>query len=207
MTTTMTPPVGSWRQVPNALSVARILAAPVLLLLVIGGHERAYAWLLVVALLTDAIDGWMARGLHLESRVGARLDSIGDSAIWYAALAGIVGFHGGMLVAHRFFVGAIVALWVLESALALWRYHRLSSFHTYASKVAGVLLSLYVGVLFIFGHQPWLLYLAGTCSILANVEEIVLLKLLPQWRTDVGGVWWVWREDLRRRSRRERTQA
>ncbi|HET7203680.1 MAG TPA: CDP-alcohol phosphatidyltransferase family protein [Steroidobacteraceae bacterium] len=199
MTTTVPPPVGPWRQVPNALSVARIFAAPVLVLLVIGGHERAYAWLLVVALFTDAVDGWMARGLHLESRVGARLDSIGDSAIWYAALAGIVGFHGGMLAAHRFFVGAIVAMWVLESALALWRYRRLSSFHTYASKVAGVLLSIYVGVLFVFGHQPWLLYLAGASSIVANAEEILLLRMLPQWRVDVRGAWWVWRE--RRRTR------
>lgn len=192
-------PARPWRQVPNALSLARIFAAPVLVLLVIAGRERAFAWLLVVALLTDAIDGWMARGLHLESRVGARLDSIGDSAIWYAALAGIVGFHGGMLGAHRFFVGAIVAMWVLESALALRRYHRLSSFHTYASKAAGVLLSVYVGVLFVFGHQPWLLYLAGTSSIVANLEEIVLLRTLPQWRTDVRGAWWVWRE--RRRAR------
>lgn len=199
MKTRVAQPASPWRQVPNALSIARIFAAPVLVLLVIAGRERAFAWLLVVALLTDAIDGWMARGLHLESRIGARLDSVGDSAIWYAALAGIVGFHADMLASHRLFVGAIVAMWVLESALALRRYHRLSSFHTYASKAAGVLLSTYVGVLFVLGHQPWLLYLAGAVSILSNVEEILLLRMLPQWRTDVRGAWWVWRE--RRRGR------
>lgn len=199
MTRTVPHRASRWRQFPNALSIARIFAAPVLVLLVIGDYERAFAWLLVAALLTDAIDGWMARGLHLESRIGARLDSVGDSAIWYAALAGIVGFHGDMLASHRFLVGTIVATWVLESALALWRYHRLSSFHTYASKTAGVLLSVYVVVLFVVGHQPWLLYLAGGASLLANLEEIVLLRLLPQWRTDVRGAWWVWRE--RRRAR------
>lgn len=193
MTTTTFPSSGSrWRQVPNALSLARLCAAPLLVLLVIAGRDRAFAWLLVAALLTDVIDGWMARGLHLESRVGARLDSIGDSAIWYAALAGIVGFHGEVLAAHRVFVGTIVAAWVFENALALWRYRRLSSFHTYASKAAGVLLSVYVGVLFLFGHQPWLLYLAGACSIVANLEEILLLRMLPQWQTDVRGAWWVW---------------
>jgi cardiolipin synthase (CMP-forming) len=200
------PSRNAWRHVPNALSVVRIACAPVLLLLVLAGQERAFAWVLVPALLTDAFDGWIARGFHLESRAGARLDSIGDSLIWYAALAGIVGFHGDVLASHRVFVGTIVAMWLLESALAWRRYRRLSSFHTYASKAAGVLLSVYTGVLFIWGHQPWLLYLAGTCSILANVEEIVLLKLLPQWRTDVGGAWWVWR-DLRQRASRQRTSA
>ncbi len=191
---------GPWRQVPNALSLARILAAPVLVLCVIAGRERAFAWLLVAALLTDAIDGWIARGLHFESRVGARLDSIGDAAIWYAALAGIVGFHGEVLAAHPVLVGVVVALWVLESALALWRYRRLSSFHTYASKAAGVLLSVYAGVLFVLGHQPWLFYLAGLSSIVANVEEIVLLRMLPQWQADVRGAGWVRRGRRRKRA-------
>jgi phosphatidylglycerophosphate synthase len=200
------PQDGSWRRhLPNALSMLRIGAAPVLLVLALLGHDRAYAWLLIPALLTDAVDGWIARRFHLESPLGARLDSIGDSLLWYAALAGVVVLHPGVLAAHAGLIGAVVLAWCVESAVAWRRYGRLSSFHTYASKAAGVLLSVYVGVLFILGHHPWLLYIASGASILASVEELLLLALCPRWRTDVKGAGWVWLE--RRRSSRRRSRA
>jgi hypothetical protein len=62
------------------------------------------------------------------------------------------------------------------------------------SKIAGVLLSVYIGVLFLFGHWNWLLWLAASTSLLASAEELWLLALLPQWRADVKGVWWLPRE-------------
>jgi CDP-diacylglycerol--glycerol-3-phosphate 3-phosphatidyltransferase len=189
----------AWRHVPNTLSVLRIACAPALLVLALLGAERAFTWILVPALLTDAVDGWIARGLHLESRLGARLDSIGDSLLWYSALAGIVLLHPEVVTANVVPIAAVVACWIAESALAWLRYRRLSSFHTYASKVAGVLLSLYVGTLFVLGHQAWLLYVAAGASVLASLEEMLLLRWCPQWRSDVRGAWWVWRE---RRARR-----
>ena len=51
-----------------------------------------------------------------------------------------------------------------------------------------------LGVLFLIGFQPWLLYLAAGTSILASLEELALLALLREWRADVRGLWWVLRE-------------
>ena len=186
---------------PNALSAARIACAPVLFGLALTGHAQAFTWILIPALLTDAVDGWMARGLHLESRLGAKLDSIGDSLLWLAALSGVVLLQGDVVRDNAVLIGAVVAFWVLESTLALVRYRRLSSFHTYASKVAGVLLSIWVGTLFVVGQQAWLLHLAAAVSIAASAEEIALIRLCPRWRTDVKGVWWVWRTRRRAGSR------
>ena len=183
-----------WRHVPNALSVTRIVCAPVLVLMAVTGEQSIYTWVLIPALLTDAADGWIARGLGLQSRLGARLDSLGDSLIWCAGLAGLLAFQRDVLAANRWLIGAVVAAWMLENVLAWLRYRRLSSFHTVLSKCAGVLLSVYIGVLFLFGHWSWLLWLATTVSLLASAEEIWLLALLPEWRADVNGVWWLRRE-------------
>lgn len=182
---------GFWRHVPNALSVTRIACAPVLLLCAIMGFERAFTWVLVPALLTDAADGWLARGLGVQTKLGARLDSLGDSLVWYAGLAGLLAFQREVLAAHAVLFAAVIACWVLESVLAWLRYRRLSSFHTRLSKLAGVLLSIYVVTLFLWGHWQPLLVLAATVSILASLEEMVLLALLPEWRSDVPGVWWL----------------
>ncbi len=184
------PPV-VWRHVPNALSLARIVCAPVLVLLAAAGEQSIYTWVLVPALLSDAADGWIARSFGLQSRLGARLDSLGDSLVWYAGLAGLFAFQRDVLAAHRWLFGAVVAVWMLENVLAWQRYHRLSSFHTVLSKIAGVLLSIYIGALFLFGHWSWLLWLAASASLLASAEELWLLALLPQWRADVRGVWWL----------------
>lgn len=179
------------RHVPNALSSVRIACAPALLLLAIAGEQSAYTWLLVPALLTDAADGWIARAWGLQSKLGARLDSLGDSLIWWAGLAGLLAFQRDVLSQHRWLIGTAVAVWLLENLLAWFRYGRLSSFHTRLSKVAGVLLGICIAEMFLFGALDWLLYVAVISSIVASLEEMWLLALLPEWRADVEGVWWL----------------
>jgi phosphatidylglycerophosphate synthase len=180
-----------WRHVPNVLSAIRITCAPLMLLCAILGAERAFTWLLVPALLTDAADGWIARVFGVQSRLGARLDSVGDSLVWYAGLAGLVAFQREVLAAHAVLFGAVIACWLLESVLAWLHYRRLSSFHTVLSKIAGVLMSVYVVALFLWGHWQPLLLLAAGVSIVASLEEMILLALLPVWRSDVPGLWWL----------------
>jgi CDP-diacylglycerol--glycerol-3-phosphate 3-phosphatidyltransferase len=193
MATAAAPRASRWRHVPNALSATRIACAPVLLLLALAGEQVAYTWVLVPALLTDALDGWIARALGVQSRLGARLDSLGDSLVWTAGLAGLLAFQHAVLLEYRWLVGTAVAFWLLENLLAWLRYGRLSSYHTRLSKVAGVLLGICIAVLFVFGLQPWLLWIAVLSSICASIEELWLLALLPQWRADVPGVWWLLR--------------
>jgi len=182
------------RHLPNLISAARLAACPVLIALAVTGHESAFRWLLIAALLSDIADGLLARALSLQSRFGAMLDSIADMATLVAAVAGMVAFHPDVLSDHAAGVGAVVGGWLIVSSLALLRYGRLSSFHTYASKAAGYVLGLFVAVLFVFGFRPALFDAAVLLSILASAEEIALLWRLPEWRADVRGLWWVLNE-------------
>jgi phosphatidylglycerophosphate synthase len=182
------------RHVPNAISAARIAAVPVLLALGVTGHEIAFTWVLVPALLTDIADGWLARSLDLQSKLGALLDSIADTLLLLVSIYGIWVFHRDVLASNTALCTIVVGLWVLENIVALLRYGRLSSFHTYVSKTAGYLLGIYIGVLFVFGHYPGLLYVAAGCSIVGSLEEFALLALLREWRANVRGVWWVLHE-------------
>jgi len=188
------------RRLPNVLSGLRLLAVPVLAVLAARHQENAFAWLLIAALLTDVADGWIARAWSLESQLGARLDSLADTALMFVAVYGIWVFHREVMADHAISCSLAVGLWVLENLLALLRYGRLSSFHTYLSKIAANALGFFVGVLFVFGFRPWLFQLAIWTTILASLEELALLALLDEWRADVQGLWWVLSE--RRASRR-----
>jgi cardiolipin synthase len=183
----------SARYLPNFLSGLRLLAVPVLTALAASRQETAYAWLLIAALLTDVADGWIARAWSLESQIGARLDSLADSALMIAAIYGVWAFHREVMTGNPVWCLLAIGLWALENLLALLRYRRLSSFHTYLSKFAANALGAFVGVLFVFGFEPWLFYLAIGSTIMAGVEEIAILAVLGEWRADVRGLWWVLR--------------
>ncbi|NKX45587.1 CDP-diacylglycerol--glycerol-3-phosphate 3-phosphatidyltransferase [Roseicyclus persicicus] len=83
---------------PNILTVARMIAAPmvglVFLLLPRPWADWVAMILFLSASLTDYVDGWYARRYQLISRFGAMLDPIADKAVVVIALAVVLGLHG-----------------------------------------------------------------------------------------------------------------
>jgi CDP-diacylglycerol--glycerol-3-phosphate 3-phosphatidyltransferase len=182
------------RQLPNLISAGRLIAGPVLIGLAIAHVEGAFRWLLIAALLSDVADGWIARVLRLQSKFGAMLDSAADVMTLVSASIGIAAFHPEVFREHAPGCAAVLGGWVLVAALAFLRYRRLSSFHTYASKAAGYALGFFLAALFLWGFVAPLFDAAVALSVCASVEELALLWYLPQWRSDVRGLWWVLRE-------------
>ena len=65
----------------NQLTMVRMALVPVFVVLVL---EREFAWALVVfvvAGLTDALDGWVARRTHQSTRLGQMLDPVADKLL------------------------------------------------------------------------------------------------------------------------------
>jgi len=183
-----------YRQLPNLVSVGRLIAGPVLIGLALAHVEGGFRWLLIAALLSDIADGWIARSLGLQSKLGAMLDSAADVVTLISATVGIAAFHPEVLQEHAVGCLALLGGWTVVSVLAFLRYGRLSSFHTYASKAAGYALGFFLAALFLWGLVTPLFYVALVVSLSASAEELALLWFLPQWRADVRGLWWVMRE-------------
>ncbi|WP_179221720.1 CDP-alcohol phosphatidyltransferase family protein [Inquilinus limosus] len=83
------------RSLPNLLSLARLVLAPVTIWLILDGRLVTAFWMFVVAALTDAIDGILARRLEARTALGSYLDPIADKLLvvgtylalsWMAAL-------------------------------------------------------------------------------------------------------------------------
>ncbi|MFF0911420.1 CDP-diacylglycerol--glycerol-3-phosphate 3-phosphatidyltransferase [Microbacterium enclense] len=83
------------RQLPNAITIARILCAPVFvwLLLADGGADGGLRWaaaiLFIVAIATDGVDGYIARKYDIVSDLGKLLDPIADKALTGLAFIGL----------------------------------------------------------------------------------------------------------------------
>src|SRR4051794_41140381 len=91
-----------WRYLPNAISLARLASVPLLVRAVATGEARLFRWLLLSCLLSDILDGWIARAFNLRSRLGAFLDSTADILVQFTAIAGLWVFHPQVVDAHRF---------------------------------------------------------------------------------------------------------
>lgn len=181
------------RHIPNALTASRIACIPVLVWCVITRAETLFTVLLIYCLVGDVVDGILARALHATSPLGAMLDSIADAMLFFTAVAGAVVFHPETLYAHPVAFALIPGLWVAQIAVSLVRYGRLSSFHTRLSRIAAYALGFLIGLLFLSGLQPWLLYLCIALVVLDAIEQFALLWLLPTWTPDVRSVWWLLR--------------
>jgi cardiolipin synthase len=76
--------------VPNLITLARLLAVPVTVYVILEGYFVAAFWIFVIAAASDALDGYLAKRLDAVSEVGAYLDPLADKALLvgaYVALA------------------------------------------------------------------------------------------------------------------------
>lgn len=75
------------RQLPNAITIVRILCAPIFvwMLLASGDDDGALRWwaavLFIVAIATDGIDGYLARKYEIVTDLGKLLDPIADKVL------------------------------------------------------------------------------------------------------------------------------
>ncbi|PKQ16672.1 MAG: CDP-diacylglycerol--glycerol-3-phosphate 3-phosphatidyltransferase [Actinobacteria bacterium HGW-Actinobacteria-8] len=87
------------REVPNLLTVLRLIAVPVMLLCLVesGDTQGAWRWLgwgiFVFAAATDALDGFLARRWQAVTAFGKLADPLADKALVLAAL-GFLAVHG-----------------------------------------------------------------------------------------------------------------
>ncbi|WP_395243345.1 CDP-alcohol phosphatidyltransferase family protein [Agromyces sp. MMS24-K17] len=81
--------------IPNALSMLRLALVPVFLLLLVARDYVSALVVLVVASLTDLLDGFLARRLGQVTRLGQLLDPAADRLYIFAALVGLAA--GGLV--------------------------------------------------------------------------------------------------------------
>lgn len=98
----------------NAVTVLRLLAAPLLVVsITTGGASWLNLALWVVLASTDGVDGWIARR-HGTTRSGAFLDPLADKVLVLGALFALVAID-------RFWWLPVAVIAAREVAVSLWR--------------------------------------------------------------------------------------
>lgn len=182
---------------PNLLSASRMALAPVLLGLSWRGLPEAFLAVLALALLTDLLDGALARRLGQVSDRGAELDSLGDLCVYLAVPVAAWWLWPEVVLRDPVTVAVIVASYGLTSALGFLRYGRVKSFSTWSGRVSALVLSAGV-VLLLLDVSVWPLRAAAVVVVLSDLEEVAMMALLPRWQANVPSLWHAKRASQRR---------
>jgi phosphatidylglycerophosphate synthase len=178
------------KKLPNLLSLLRIVVlAPAMVAVACAGGSRT--WFLAcfgAALVTDALDGFLARRLNAQSDLGRRFDSWGDYLMTGAAAVGV--WRLWPEVVHRewpWFVAVLVGCFAIVT-YGLVRWRRVLGYHTWLAKMMAVLLPVaLVGLLAGWSAVPF--HVVVVLQALCALEEQVIAFLLPGYSGEVASVW------------------
>ncbi len=112
--------------IPNSLTLARIVLVPLVVWLIITHEMQAAFVLFLLAGLSDAADGYLAKRFSWRSELGAYLDPIADKALLVSIYV-TLGFAGQLpvwlviAVVSRdiLIVGAVVLSWMMSRPLSM----------------------------------------------------------------------------------------
>jgi cardiolipin synthase len=111
---------------PNFISISRLLLVPVVVYMIVTGSFFVAFWLFVLAGISDAVDGFIAKKFHSETELGAYLDPLADKALLvsiYVSLGVLAEMPVWLvfLVVSRdvFIICAVLLSWMLSRPVAM----------------------------------------------------------------------------------------
>lgn len=118
--------IDKFGSLPNFITIARLLLVPVIVSMIVAGQWGDAFAVFVVAGLSDAADGWLAKTFDLRTELGAFLDPLADKTLLvsiYVALgvAGAIPANLAILVVSRdvMIVGGFITAWLLDKPLEI----------------------------------------------------------------------------------------
>ena len=160
------------KRIPDLLSMSRIVLC--LPLLIVDAMTVPFWVIYLIAGLTDMLDGFLARRWGVESKLGARLDSLADFV--FVIAVGYKLFPWLKLpTALWMMIGLIALIKVINAISSFVVKHRIAFLHTKANKLTGFL--LFIGMMAIgqsyFVPVAWAI---ACIALFAAIQEGHLIR-------------------------------
>lgn len=173
---------------PNLVSLVRILMAPVLFYFAITQQPYWFIGILLFAEFTDVLDGFLARILNQITEMGSHLDSLGDFVIYITITICAWILWPDILQRELLYFTIIILSFTLPVIIGYIKFHQFTSYHTWSVKLA-VFVTI-VGYLLLFtGLLDWPFRIATVFCLYAAIEETAITLLIHREHVDVRSVW------------------
>ncbi len=178
--------------IPNLITILRLFLVPVSVMLIAMHEWQAAFFAFLLAGISDAADGMIARHFDMKTELGAYLDPIADKCLLVScfitlSIIGHVPVWLTIAVVFRdlLIVGAVILCWVLEKPMPIRPLM--------ISKINTTVQLLYIGaILGTHAYQVWLdvpmvdIWERPAAQLVAGLTLASALAYLAQWLRHLG---------------------
>lgn len=165
--------------IPNIITLGRILLVPVIVWAIASNEMKVAFTLFVIAGVSDAVDGFLAKRFNMASELGALLDPLADKALLVSIFVAL-GIWGAVprwlviLVVSRdiMIVGAVIVSWLFGKPIPM-KPLMVSKLNTVAQVAFAALVLAALG--FGFSWSPYDLILMGFVAVLTLLSVSLYL--------------------------------
>jgi phosphatidylglycerophosphate synthase len=181
--------ISNLRLVPNQLTAVRFFAVPVLWFCAFRGQLTCIGIGLIIGLVTDLLDGAVARKLNQTSDFGSKFDSLADQFLQLSALIWVLMLMPEIFSENLFISLLAITIYITSLLVGLVKFKRMANLHLYLSKVGGLFLYIFLIQAFISGEYSYFLFIvAGILFILSSTETLILQLILPSVDSNIGSI-------------------
>ena len=174
------------RAIPMALTVLRLLLAPVLVWMVYANAAGlAFAGVILLAFVSDYFDGVIARRVGVSTPELRHFDSRADLVFYGTAAWAVWRMHSDVARAVAIPALVVIGLDVTRHVFDFAKFGKDAAYHAWSAKAWGLFLALALILLMGFGIEAPFVWIAAVLGLIAQLEGLAISVVLPVWTHDV----------------------
>ncbi len=174
--------------IPIALIVFRFLLAPIILGLAYYVGETSKLFILILmylGLISDILDGIIARKQNISSEKLRRMDSQTDMIFWLSLGFATWILFPKLISDNAFAIWIILVMEIACYAISFIKFKRETCTHAFLSKLWGISLLVAFTSLIGFNHAGIPFFIAIVMGLISHIDRILITLILPHWTHDI----------------------
>ncbi len=164
------------RSIPNPLTTLRVLLIPLLWAFALLNKPIYLAAGLVLAVLSDAFDGTLAR--RFPQFANEKYDSLADKALTFSVVCWLILLRPELFSGHALFLSCAAFIY-LASMLTGWlKFGHLPALHLHSGRFAGIIQAIFVLHTFLTPTYNIFLFYSAVGLFILSASEELLIQLL-----------------------------
>jgi cardiolipin synthase len=177
------------RKPPNLITAIRFASIPILWVFAFLELPLPIGIGLIIAGLSDSLDGWLARRMNHVSSFGSKFDSIADHTLQLSTVVWLLMLKPEIFSENGWLAFTALGLNLLSLLVGIVKFKRIANLHLYLSKLAFLLFFIFTIHAFLFDqYSKILLIIACAGIIIASLETIIVQITRDQVNERIGSL-------------------
>lgn len=174
--------------IPQGLILFRFILAPIIYGLAYfkgADSKPIILGLMYLGLISDILDGIIARKQNISSTTLRRLDSQTDMVFWLSIGVATWVLYPKLIHDNRIAIWIILAMELSVYIISLVKFKRETCTHAFLSKLWGISLLVAFTSLIGFNHAGIPFFVAIIMGLISHIDRILITMILPSWSHDI----------------------